>query len=1132
MLSVLWLSLVLDAAGDAETLREPEQVTVGIGDQFLGQLSAKGDLLYFVSNRKTTNEIYVQDLDEGRTERLFDEGADATWPRVSPDGRQLLYISFRDNASGLLCVRDLPAGGGRRCLDAVAGAVQAEWLGADRIVLVARTSLDGDLRVVEVAASGRLRHQPMFERNLTGISLSPDGRWLVYVPTERYVERVGVAFAARAARRLEAVRLGGTGQPVAFELNLPGISGQPAFSRDGRWLYVTQFFVDSNRDGVIDAADHGVLFRVAFDSSRDDAPKQAAMAEPLQLTESSWNCQYPTPTPQKLLASCTRRKGGLEVYELPLDGEVPTSFDVARIKDEIDLADKLSQKRLLYRHLSYKEKDETDRRLAMLWLIMQHIANDEFDAAEHWVDRVHKLPDPDTNGIAPPLKILIAQRRAESERERGRLSADFNERAKERMQALAPVPTDSRPAVALKHLVRSEVAAILGDKGEAKRALEAADIDAMPMPAFLKIFADRADDVYRQLDDRDGLVTALRRLALYEKLPPDDRLGYARAMVRALVRGRSVPEARTVLERERAGVAEDSELAFAITLGAELLKVRGPDTPRATIDALLALYRKQGRLDRKRAVMLDGIGQANDQGADVLIEELAQLYVEDTPEGSQEDRRAKKLYRRAMLGRAYRLVDEGKLDEARRVFDNVVGYTRYFEAVFASIDLRLGVGDSPKAIAASYERLTGTMAGPIRKLVNAYLIAVRELPFVAGAEHDAAVKRALSELKSEWDDLKHERMAQAIYGAVRHEEYLEHGDLATAEKANTRYLAALSLIIQGWNPRYKAMIYGQIGMLQAQVGNHYIALDYFDQREKLPYCGDDVSLAVLLQKAKTLLHVGREADAANDADKALAMVEQEQKTLGEFHVLALDRAALYSLAADRYERSLALYDRALPMMEARSPGPERERNLFVTRLSRAAAALGASKPQRALSDLTEVASRLAEPSFGATLGWRYATRDEMLHAYRVTHAGLLAEAHRQLGDVTQMTNALVSRQGLLSERFTLSDNDDDLRALVLAEAQLAEVARERETPADAARWIEGAYLHSVELQKRTGAPIMKEHLDVLWLAAAIAAPARLKLSFDLAGELQAQRTRMLATGERSWREHIRLFETYAPLVSP
>src|SRR5690606_8736349 len=127
---------------------------------------------------------------------------------------------------------------------------------------------------------------------------------------------------ARAAPRLEAVRLDRPGTPVPLSLDLPGMTGQPAFSRDGEALYFVQFFSDTNHDGLLDASDHGVLFRVPFPAQADDAPLQAAAALPLQITDSGWNCQYPAPAAQKLIATCARRRK-LDIYELPLDGEVP-----------------------------------------------------------------------------------------------------------------------------------------------------------------------------------------------------------------------------------------------------------------------------------------------------------------------------------------------------------------------------------------------------------------------------------------------------------------------------------------------------------------------------------------------------------------------------------------------------------------------------------------------------------------------------------------------------------------------------------------------------------------------------------------------------------------------------------------
>src|SRR5579863_7758568 len=133
---------------DDDDLRKPQRLTVGVADDLLGQLGPDGRTLYFVSNRNTTNQLFVENTADGRARQLFDDGADVTWPRVSPDGRALLYISFRESVSGRLCVRRLPDGGDRTCLQDAAAALQAEWIDDRRAVLVSRQSLNGDLRIL------------------------------------------------------------------------------------------------------------------------------------------------------------------------------------------------------------------------------------------------------------------------------------------------------------------------------------------------------------------------------------------------------------------------------------------------------------------------------------------------------------------------------------------------------------------------------------------------------------------------------------------------------------------------------------------------------------------------------------------------------------------------------------------------------------------------------------------------------------------------------------------------------------------------------------------------------------------------------------------------------------------------
>jgi len=157
----LALSLLAGRAGAQDdepddVLRLPERLTVGVADDLLGQLSPDGQTLYFVSNRNTTNQLFAQTIADGRARQLFDDDADVTWPRISPDGKWLLYISFGERAAGQLCIRNLPDAGTRRCLDDSSAALQAEWIDAGRVALVSRQSVQGDLRLLEVSVASTL----------------------------------------------------------------------------------------------------------------------------------------------------------------------------------------------------------------------------------------------------------------------------------------------------------------------------------------------------------------------------------------------------------------------------------------------------------------------------------------------------------------------------------------------------------------------------------------------------------------------------------------------------------------------------------------------------------------------------------------------------------------------------------------------------------------------------------------------------------------------------------------------------------------------------------------------------------------------------------------------------------------
>lgn len=1113
----------------ADGLKTPERVTVGAtsSDQFLGQLAPDGKRLYLVSNRAIANEVLWLDVEKGSMKRVFDEGAETTWPRVSPDGKRLLYVSFRDRAAGQLCVRELPEGGRRRCLDERGGAIQAEWISPTRIALVSRATLQGDLHLLEVSAPedprGPLSARTLLEKNLASPAVSPDGRWMVYVPMERYAERAGSGFAARAGEFLEAVRLDQLDRTYPMHLELSGLCGQPAFSRDGKWLYFTQFLDDTNRDGVIDAADNGVLFRLPFDGSADDAPARAVAAYAQQLTDGRRNCQYPRPADQELVATCSRREG-LDVFKLPLEGMVPAEWPNERLWDEIDLASRREDQLLFYRHVLGRETVTRQRRRALVRLVLLHLELDQHSAAEVYARALAKMVDPTNPGMGPPLAVLVEHRKAKAARDQA--GSSFVEKAKGFYAALAPAPEDQRAAFALKHFVRSEIAADLGDQELARTELEAVEPEGQTSQAIFHLFYLRADAFYRSVDDREGLVSTLRKFATHATLEKEDRCDYARAMVRAMTRGLPADEADRLLEREQAGVEADSELGFALALGRATLAIRSDEPPKEVRQGLNELYKKQTRRDRRRAVVLDAVQRAAAFDAERVIEGLALLYLADVPAGSVERRSAVNLYRRAMEGRAYRRLAKGRTDKALEYFGQVVEKTGSFESLVAWLTLRLEGGATPEQLLAELDQRAAKKGSQaLRNVAEAFLVA-QALPKLPDEEHARAVDKVLATLKSTWSELRKDRIAQGLYGEALHQSFLRTGDVAVAQRASNHYLVALERARQ--SPRHQAAVLGQLGMLHEAVGNWRIALGYLDDREKLPFLEDETSLLVKLSRSRVLLHVEREEQAAKVAEAALAMT-QKAKRLEEYRLVALDRAALYNLAAGKFARAEELYEQELPLV-ASLPGPTGARNRLAARLAHAAAAMGNGEPQETLDDLAEVDRGLADPALLPALSWPHSTPQKVLRSYKLIASGLRAKSQAMLGQRDAALRSLEERRALFEAQLKETEREEDARSLALVDAQLADACRDKGDLPAAGVWAARALQGADAVLTKTGAKVDADLLRVLWLASDLRTGSKAPVPVDLARRLDEAHQATLEKKDPALAGYRRWIEVYLAIV--
>ncbi|HKO92906.1 MAG TPA: hypothetical protein VJU61_17240, partial [Polyangiaceae bacterium] len=300
-------------------VREPVRWTAGASNELMGALSPDERTLYFVSDAGGTLDLMRQSPVHSGPLPISAGLGDAAWPQVSPDGRHIAYISFEKDSTGDVCVRGIGEleGEEERCFaNATAAEPVVLWWDATSLAVLSRRGLHGNLWLAQQPLDER-PPRVLLERNMIGLALSPDRRWLAYVPLDKTTREVGISFSQKTAvgialQHFDGAR-GAHEAPVLYVPRLPGVTGSVAFSRAGDYLHFTQFLNDTNRDGVIDGDDNAVQFRVPFRAGV--AEPLSLEGEPEQLTSARWDCHYPAPSQRLLITSCSHG-GSLDVYAL------------------------------------------------------------------------------------------------------------------------------------------------------------------------------------------------------------------------------------------------------------------------------------------------------------------------------------------------------------------------------------------------------------------------------------------------------------------------------------------------------------------------------------------------------------------------------------------------------------------------------------------------------------------------------------------------------------------------------------------------------------------------------------------------------------------------------------------------
>ncbi|HWN70279.1 MAG TPA: hypothetical protein VNM90_21715 [Haliangium sp.] len=1162
--AVLALALALvparahaQAAAEADrAIHEPVRLTAGGSNQWMGVLDPSGRALYFVSDRNATAEIFVQQPIDSGPRLLFESNADVSWPLPAPDGKHLAFISSQADATGDLCVRALGSGE-QRCFTGLrTSEMQPVWLDRGKSLgVLMRSELHGDYRLQRFGLAGGGDGATVLQRNMLGIAVSPDDRWLAYVPLARTQKRVGIAFANASEGGLALARLDQPdAEPVRFQPDLPGLTEFPAFASDGRHLYFAQYLNDTNGDGAIDGNDHSVLFRVPFDG---DARSPIPPAVPEQLTSAQWNCRYPAPARERLIVTCAHQ-GSLDIYALPLTGAVPASWDVARLRGEIHAARDHFTKLLLLARLASLTTTPADRIATLRRITWLHLELREYEATAHYAEQIKRLGGQaggagavDAVGavVWAELMLELAQhRRADVALTHGQLSDRYLAGERERiarvgqMQARAGQSGSAgQPGAAdvqaLAQLVLGEIHDDIGQKDEAQRLFAALDPGAIADPLVLEVLAQRARAVHTLRGERQALLEVYRRLAEHPSFDTLDRLRFAEQFVEELVRG--VPEAERPARVEAwlgqpGQLAPESELALLLQVAGWLQKL-DPTRQEEVRAGIFELYKANKDQDRRRALVLATVRTASRQGNEYLQYQFATSWASWLRRSEPERKYAETLYRQIVLERAYAELAQNQPAAARGSFYAVTVQSLSLEGHIGFIEARLreGIDD----LAAVYaERFSKTPGSPEYAFVQAYLIA-RELPATADlAAHERAAEQATRLLRYAAETWPRSMEIQHVWGTVLHERALRAGKKQFAIDAHSHYMLALDLARN--NVRFRAALLQQLGLLQASLGNHRIALTHFIDRDRLPYVRPEAELNLRMAMARSYFHVGMHAEAMDAAQQALALVDARVE-LGRYRPLVLDRLALYSQAAGGHVRAFELYETLLSMSEAEAADAGDARlNRIKLHLGAVASALSAERHAEALEHIGEVESLLAASKSLAAGGSaqldigrvvpRFARTD-----YEILIAGLRAQAHRGAGDLAAATKAMERRQSLLERRFRAAETDDDLLELARTSYHLGEYAFRAGDRERARQHFEQGLGRSARFNRSTGSGVNEVGLRLIQAYAELHIYGGVELAayrLDLKKELRAAYEFICKNPSPTWDAERYLFSVYLTML--
>lgn len=420
---------------------ELRKLTVGPDDQL--EATYYDNLILFTHKANMISHLRIQDLRTGEFKDLLPSDADSTQGKFNVSG-QILFIYYKNNSRGDVCftdrlqsLKELPLPESKiTCLPREKAQTHAEfsqpfWIGNKKLGYIEKQ--EGRASLMTFDLDKKSTEAIISENSLMAPSSDQSGRLIVF--NQLINNRSVITILDTQTKKQTSVTI-----------PLPGSSGIATIDQEAKHIYFSHFMGDSNQDSLIDGHDNSVIWRTSLSdilkANNSTQPKGQDLAVE-QLTPMDLNCSYPFAAKFALLVTCAF-EGSLDIYQIPFDGFVPSSWADATLANAFQTARSYQDRILLLNQMKFRTHSEAIQKDIETRLFYLHLQADELTAASYYSERIN---------IDPLIKIYLEGRIIKKAQPLKAKTFVFKEAIEKELRQLNSTPGDSnRKSLVAAHL--------------------------------------------------------------------------------------------------------------------------------------------------------------------------------------------------------------------------------------------------------------------------------------------------------------------------------------------------------------------------------------------------------------------------------------------------------------------------------------------------------------------------------------------------------------------------------------------------------------------------------------------------------------------------------------------------------